>query len=109
MRPAFAFAVAGSGVQLGTIDALLAQLCLRHRWRLLTSDRGFRHAAKHCALDLWALGAERVAVPVEPRDYFTTFSCGRRGAPSSAGVGRLGGSGPKSCSENTMPSPVSRA
>jgi hypothetical protein len=41
--------------------------------------------------------------------YLTTFSCGRRGAPSSAGVGRVGGSGPRSCSENTMPSPVSRA
>ena len=42
--------------------------------------------------------------------YLTTLSCGRgRGAaPSSVGVGR-GGSGPRSWSENTMPSPVSRA
>src|SRR5262249_43921629 len=48
--------------------------------------------------------------------YFTTFNCGRPGfpppllpPPSSAEVGRLGGSGPRSDSENTMPSPVSRA
>ena len=41
--------------------------------------------------------------------YLTTFSCGRRAPPSSAVVGRVGGSGPRSCSENTIPSPVSRA
>ena len=40
--------------------------------------------------------------------YLTTLSCGRR-PPSSGGGGLVGGSGPRSCSENTMPSPVSRA
>ena len=40
--------------------------------------------------------------------YLTTLSCGRR-LPSSGGAGLVGGSGPRSCSENTMPSPVSRA
>jgi len=41
------------GVQLGTIDALLAQLCVRHGVTLLTTDRDFLHAAKHCALRVW--------------------------------------------------------
>jgi len=42
-----------AGVQLGTIDALLAQLCVRHDMTLLTTDQDFRHAAKHCALRVW--------------------------------------------------------
>ena len=42
-----------SGVQLGTIDALLAQLCIRHTLTLLTTDHDFVHAAAHCALRLW--------------------------------------------------------
>jgi hypothetical protein len=39
-----------AGVQLGTIDALLAQLCIRHDLTLLTTDRDFAHAARHCPL-----------------------------------------------------------
>ena len=42
-----------AGVQFGTIDALLAQLCIRHELTLLTTDRDFVHAAKHCALSVW--------------------------------------------------------
>src|SRR5574337_643128 len=42
-----------SGVQLGTIDALLAQLAIRHDLTLLTTDKGFTHAAKHCSLRVW--------------------------------------------------------
>ena len=42
-----------SGVQMGTIDALLAQLCIRHELTLLTTDDGFTLAAKHCALKVW--------------------------------------------------------
>jgi predicted nucleic acid-binding protein len=41
------------GVQLGTIDALLAQLCIRHRLIMLTTDQDFAHAAAHCPLRLW--------------------------------------------------------
>ncbi len=41
------------GVQLGTIDALLAQLCIRHELVLLSTDRDFVHAARHCALRIW--------------------------------------------------------
>ena len=43
-----------SGVQVGTIDALIAQLCLRHELTLLSTDKDFKLAAKHCALRLWA-------------------------------------------------------
>src|SRR5580693_3013701 len=39
-----------SGVQIGTIDALLAQLCVRHGLTLLTTDGDFTLAAKHCPL-----------------------------------------------------------
>ena len=42
-----------AGVQLGTIDALLAQLCIRHDLILLTTDKDFAHAAKHCPLSVW--------------------------------------------------------
>ena len=42
-----------AGVQIGTIDALLAQLAIRHDLMLLTTDKDFTHAAKHCALRVW--------------------------------------------------------
>ena len=42
-----------SGVQIGTIDALLAQLCIRHDLTLLTSDDDFRHMASYCSLRVW--------------------------------------------------------
>ena len=41
------------GVQVSTIDALLAQLCIRHDLMILTSDHDFRNMAKHCALRTW--------------------------------------------------------
>ena len=39
-----------AGLQLGTIDALLAQLCIRHRLTMLTTDRDFALATEHCPL-----------------------------------------------------------
>ncbi len=42
-----------SGVQIGTIGALLAQLCIRHGLVLLTTDKDFVHVASHCPLRLW--------------------------------------------------------
>lgn len=42
-----------AGVQIGTIDALLSQLCIRHELTLLTTDRDFTMAARHCALRVW--------------------------------------------------------
>jgi predicted nucleic acid-binding protein len=44
------------GVQIGTIDALLAQMCIRHDLTMLTTDGDFRNAAAHCALKLWGGG-----------------------------------------------------
>jgi predicted nucleic acid-binding protein len=41
------------GIQVGTIDALLAQLCIRHELVLLTTDEDFNHIARHCDLRLW--------------------------------------------------------
>ena len=42
-----------AGVQVGTIDALLAKLCIRHDLTLLTTDKDFVHAALHCPLKVW--------------------------------------------------------
>ena len=41
------------GVQVGTIDALLIQLCRRHELTLLSADRDFAAAARHVAFRLW--------------------------------------------------------
>lgn len=46
-----------AGVQLGTIDALIAQLCIAHGLELLTTDRDFTYAARHGDLRLW--GSQR--------------------------------------------------
>lgn len=42
-----------AGLQLGTIDAIIAQLCLRHDLRLLTADKDFIAVAAHSTLRLW--------------------------------------------------------
>jgi predicted nucleic acid-binding protein len=42
-----------AGVQVGTVDALIAQLCIRHDITLLSTDQDFVHVAKHCSLKLW--------------------------------------------------------
>jgi predicted nucleic acid-binding protein len=42
-----------AGVQIGTIDALLAQLCIHHRLTMLSTDNDFGRIADHCALQLW--------------------------------------------------------
>jgi predicted nucleic acid-binding protein len=42
-----------AGIQIGTIDALLAELCVRHQLTLLTADDDFGRIAQHCALRLW--------------------------------------------------------
>jgi predicted nucleic acid-binding protein len=42
-----------AGVQAGTIDALIAQLCIRHSLTLLSIDRDFEHIAKHSELKVW--------------------------------------------------------
>jgi predicted nucleic acid-binding protein len=42
-----------NGVQIDTIDALLAQLCIRHDLTMLTTDNDFRHIADHSTLQVW--------------------------------------------------------
>jgi predicted nucleic acid-binding protein len=42
-----------TGVQLGTVDALIARLAIRDGHRLLTTDRDFDHAAPHIGLSIW--------------------------------------------------------
>lgn len=42
-----------AGVQVGTIDALLIQLCGRHELTLLSTDNDFAHAAQHVPFRLW--------------------------------------------------------
>ncbi len=45
------------GVQVGTIDALLAQLCIRHDLTLLSTDRDFRDITRvEPALRIWEQG-----------------------------------------------------
>lgn len=42
-----------AGVQVGTIDALLAQLCIRYDLAMLTTDRDFVLTAANTPLRLW--------------------------------------------------------
>jgi hypothetical protein len=42
-----------SGVQIGTIDAVLIQLCLRHDLVLLSTDKDVRAASRHVKFRLW--------------------------------------------------------
>lgn len=41
------------GLQLGTIDAILAQLCIRHELQLLSTDTDFVRIAEHEPLQRW--------------------------------------------------------
>ncbi|MDH4106761.1 MAG: PIN domain-containing protein [Gammaproteobacteria bacterium] len=41
------------GVQAGTIDALLAQLCVRYDLTMLTTDKDFDNMASVVALSVW--------------------------------------------------------
>ena len=41
------------GIQIGTIDALLAELCIRHSLTLLTTDNDFSRVAIRFPLRLW--------------------------------------------------------
>jgi predicted nucleic acid-binding protein len=43
-----------NGVQIGTVDALLAQLCIRHDLTMLTCDNDFRRIADRSTLRIWS-------------------------------------------------------
>jgi predicted nucleic acid-binding protein len=42
-----------AGVQIGTIDALLAQLRIHHQLTMLTTDKDFGRVAAHSSLRVW--------------------------------------------------------
>jgi predicted nucleic acid-binding protein len=42
-----------AGVQVETIDAILAQLCLHHELIMLSTDNDFKRIATQCALKVW--------------------------------------------------------
>ena len=42
------------GVKIGTIDAILAQICIHHGLALLTTDADFRWIAEQEPLDYWS-------------------------------------------------------
>ena len=41
------------GVQIRTVDALIARLCITHDFTLLTADQDFTHLARYAPLKLW--------------------------------------------------------
>ena len=42
-----------AGVQIGTIDALLARLCVHHQLAMLTTNQDFGCVAAHSSLRVW--------------------------------------------------------
>ncbi len=42
-----------SGIQIGTVDAIIVQLCLKNGLVLLSTDKDFRYAARHFPLKLY--------------------------------------------------------
>ena len=42
-----------AGTQVGTIDALIAHICIRHTLTLLSTDKNFERIANHTALRVW--------------------------------------------------------
>ena len=44
------------GIRVGSIDALLAALCVRHGLSMLTADADFRRIAQVTPLSLWSRG-----------------------------------------------------
>jgi predicted nucleic acid-binding protein len=42
-----------AGIQVGTIDAVLAQLCIRHDLTMLTTDQDFGRIAGRSGLKVW--------------------------------------------------------
>jgi predicted nucleic acid-binding protein len=45
-----------AGVQIGTIDALLAELCIRHGLTMLTTDNDFSLVTARFPLQMWKAG-----------------------------------------------------
>ncbi|MGB8817004.1 MAG: PIN domain-containing protein [Rhizobiaceae bacterium] len=43
-----------NGIQVGTVDALIAQLCIENELTLLSTDQDFGHISRHTSLKLLA-------------------------------------------------------
>ena len=43
-----------AGVQIGTVDALLAQLCIHHGLTMLSTDNDFQQVARQAKLKVWS-------------------------------------------------------
>jgi hypothetical protein len=43
-----------AGIQVATVDALLAQLCIRHGLAMLSTDDDFRQVAREAKLRVWS-------------------------------------------------------
>lgn len=43
-----------AGIQLATVDALIAQVCIANDLVLLTTDADFTHASEHVPLRVWS-------------------------------------------------------
>jgi predicted nucleic acid-binding protein len=56
-----------AGIQIGTIDALLAQLCIGHDLTMLTTDGDFRHVASQSVLKVWSVSAKPGACAGAPK------------------------------------------
>jgi len=50
-----------AGVQLASVDALIAQLAIARGLTLLTTDQDFVHASRHVPLRVWVNGHRREA------------------------------------------------
>lgn len=49
-----------NGVQLATVDSLLAALCIRRGLTMLSVDDDFAHAARHVDLSVWSEDPDRL-------------------------------------------------
>jgi predicted nucleic acid-binding protein len=45
-----------AGVQIGTIDVIIAQICISNDLVLLSTDGDFTHMARYCGLKIWQSG-----------------------------------------------------
>jgi hypothetical protein len=77
------------GAQVGTIDAILAQLCMRYELRLRTTDAEFARIAEHEPLERWT--PQLIGTPDRGRaalGHHITTRRGREGVRPANGIER---------------------
>ena len=70
-----------AGIRIGTIDALLAQLCIAHELTMLSTDSDFKQVARHCALRLWTRPGDWLR-----RESINPFAAPGRSTKASPGL-----------------------